>query len=424
MDHFQPGSSPSLTALKWSLVIGILLISRAGIANPPDQLVFIGPHFEVYAPDQANLAEGIAGVDSAFHRISRFLGEAPPKIGFLLFNSNADILAYDFSELAQRKLYCMPWLTTAGIKQAQNQAGATPVGVDITVSKDWANKSYWEMGFYVEKTQSGQISVVVTNKLAREFGFEDGDVLLQINGGKFSDIKTFDQLYAAIPVSAPIKLDILRNGKPKSLRFRKIGNKDPWTEWMEKYDDGEKKMPAQPTADPAAPEEFPEDLLQNPIAHEAGHLFLIAYTDLASPDSQRNVMNATQFDTTAKFYGHPLIPDWLDEAAAIACESVADQRSRIAEAKARPDKLTPLAEFVIRPHPGLGEVNSDKSFFYSQSIAFATYLRGKAGTPFIRALIQGTIAGQDFTAILAQTQNLPTDMARLEVDFRQWLAGE
>lgn len=427
MDRFKHAfGSPSLAALKLYLVIGILLISRDGIAVPaPDRLAFIGPHFEVYAPDQANLDEGVTAVDSAFHRISRFLGEAPPKIGFLLFNSNAEILAYDFSELVQRKLFFMPWLTTAGAQQAQNQAGVAPVRSIVTVSRNLSMRNYREMGICVEKIQSGKIGVTMTNKLARELGFQEGDVLLQINGEKFSDLNAFDQIYAGIPVSAKIKLDIFRNGNTKSLRFRKTVKKDEWTEWLEKNYNTEIEMPEGRTVNQEVPTEFPEIMLNNPISHEAGHLFLIAYTDFVSAESQRNEITTALFDSSAKFYGHPLIPDWLDEAAAIACETVADQRSRIAGAKAHPDKLTPLAEFVVQPHPGLGALKSgDNSFYYSQSIAFATYLREKAGTECIRTIIQGAIAGQDFASVLPRAQMLPADFGELEADFRQWLAGE
>lgn len=173
-------------------------------------------------------------------------------------------------------------------------------------------------------------------------------------------------------------------------------------------------------------------LASSVLSHEAAHIFLINYVDdkILTSDSLLNKITSEK----KSFYGHPLMPDWLDEAIAVYCEQEDLIRYRISFLKNRMQRLFSLDDKFLLERPELTNsqhnhksginINSQNEtidIYYSQTIAFLLYLIEKEGTKFIKKLIQEHAIGKDFPTILQSTTALPRNYIDLEKDFINWL---
>lgn len=125
-------------------------------------------------------------------------------------------------------------------------------------------------------------------------------------------------------------------------------------------------------------------------------------------------------------YGTPL-PDWLDEALALLTEPPADQRARLGLLFV--DGMIyalPLRRFLYMAHPALSGAppgSPVRRVFYGQSLAFALFLRERAGDAGVRALVGALRAGQKQGAALTGLPGVPPDGGALEQAWLAWLRG-
>lgn len=149
------------------------------------------------------------------------------------------------------------------------------------------------------------------------------------------------------------------------------------------------------------------------LTHETAHRVAVAMLYAAD----------TTFGPDAG-YGSPL-PDWLDEALALLTEPEADQRARLSLLFT--DQLIlalPLRRFLYMAHPALAGVPAGspvRRVFYGQSLAFALFLRERAGDAGVRALIASLRAGQTQGTALTSLPGMPPDGGALEQAWLAWL---
>ena len=164
------------------------------------------------------------------------------------------------------------------------------------------------------------------------------------------------------------------------------------------------------------------------LAHEACHVFLIAYVDQRLPPDARPPSSLSAADPLAGIlsfgqpqrapvsgdkYGHPAIADWLDEAAAMICESDAmldTRRKNIARAETA--DVIPFAELTAMPHPNVGKLSSERTLvYYDEIYSLVQFLSEREGPQTLGKIVRLAIAGTP----------LPYDWKTLEREWRQWV---
>jgi hypothetical protein len=391
----------------------LTFISGCSHQQPTTKLLSkITSAYEVYAPDQTSLDTAVTEVDSAFNRISRILGEPPPIIAFLLFSSNEELLSYDYTTLIKRHIHYLLWLTDSGLKQLtpSNNQGGDGVGVRLSTRVEPIMINYDSLGIFLAKDRtykSEKIFVARVDKNIRNVQFKKDDIILQVNGRQCKNLSQFDSIYTSLAPGAEMCFELLRQQKKIVLNIQK---------------------PASQTEEPIQKSlaedsvRFAKNFTWNPIAHEAGHIFFIAFVN-------GKIHDYTRIERIPdKYYGHPLIPDWLDEAMAIFCETDEEQNSRIRQLQNDSLIVVDLVEFLTLNHPNSsGEKNKpnskkiDSGLFYSQSIAFARYLFEKEGAAFMATMAIDFANGKEFEAILLKAKQIPHDLVQLNIDFLRWL---
>jgi hypothetical protein len=195
------------------------------------------------------------------------------------------------------------------------------------------------------------------------------------------------------------------------------------------------------------------------LPHEACHAFLSAHVDAR----QGRPLPGGGPRTRTTHYGHPALPDWLDEAAAVLCEHADDRARREARMAERLDARIPLAEFLTMAHPlsgafavrtgpgapaprGVpGEASAPPApgtymgamtfqnvltpdaavratTFYAQALSFTRFLSERYGSGAVGRVVEGVADGRPVGEALASI-GAPADTARLEAAWVQWVRG-
>lgn len=126
-------------------------------------------------------------------------------------------------------------------------------------------------------------------------------------------------------------------------------------------------------------------------------------------------------------YGSAL-PDWADEALALLVEPAVDQQARLGLLFA--DGMIyalPLRRFLYMAHPALSDMpvgGPVRRVFYGQSLAFALFVRARAGDEGLRALVGALRDGRSQGVALTGIRGLPADGGLLEQEWLAWLRAE
>jgi hypothetical protein len=157
-------------------------------------------------------------------------------------------------------------------------------------------------------------------------------------------------------------------------------------------------------------------------------------------------------------YGAPSLPDWLDEATAVLCESEQSKAQRLAGMRSQHsrEQLIPLAELLTMEHPvakalgafiaaqrkaamdSAGTRSSNEMMmrvtpppgmldgarsgqFYAQSYSLAAFLAEREGPTFLSHLAGVLGRGQTMEDVLKEPgRKLPKDVASLERAWKTW----
>jgi hypothetical protein len=203
-------------------------------------------------------------------------------------------------------------------------------------------------------------------------------------------------------------------------------------------------MPWVLAASPAAGGDDPD-----PLGHEAGHRFLIAYVEHALAVAGRAGLRIT--DTSAAGsasagatphgtmpISHPdvaALPDWLDEAVATLCERPSLQRNRIAFMRSHLDQHIPFDEFLAMRRPvsaALGKNGKAASkgakaapdraaIFSAQALSLARFIAHGEEGRFIGTIVEGVVRGRTVGDVLNTSQNLHSKPDVLEKEWMAWI---
>lgn len=184
------------------------------------------------------------------------------------------------------------------------------------------------------------------------------------------------------------------------------------------------------------------------LPHEACHLFFSVWADrrLGAPP----VSAAPR--TRTPHYGHPSAPDWLDEAAATACEHDDERARRRARMAERLEQRIPLEELFAMQHPLSGplqvrsgsptppaapgtrvgamtfnstlspELMQRAGNFYAQASTLGAFLAERYGPGALGRLAEGILGGGTMAEAL-QAIGAPADPQAFEHAWMDWVRG-
>jgi hypothetical protein len=180
----------------------------------------------------------------------------------------------------------------------------------------------------------------------------------------------------------------------------------------------------------------------DPLGHEAGHRFLIAYAEHALAEAGKGGLRADTASATpnAAAGTHPdvpALPDWLDEAVAGLCERPSYQRNRMVFMREHADQRIPFDEFLQmrRPAPpplrksgkaaskaGAKPSAPDRAaIFNAQALSLARFIAHGEEDRFIGTIVEGVLRGRTVGDVMNTSQNLHSKPDVLEKEWLAWI---
>ncbi len=182
-----------------------------------------------------------------------------------------------------------------------------------------------------------------------------------------------------------------------------------------------------------------ESLIENLMRHESCHVWLIDY-------AKSNGLNPSANANGMPSYGHPQLPDWLDESVAVMCENIDLKKQRISESNYQPiamrkyfDMEHPVfADIKSKITQQMNETGSDDMVFtfseeempdievgedlhyYTQSEYFNQFLREKFGNGALGDIAKDIIKGMKIDESLAKRFKIKS-VAQLQSQFNDYL---
>lgn len=136
-------------------------------------------------------------------------------------------------------------------------------------------------------------------------------------------------------------------------------------------------------------------------------------------------------------YGTPL-PDWFEEAIGVWGEPLASRRSRVAQARRRPELGGALQKILSSPHPaaanrallnaraGVSLPATDRGLwsFYPQAIAVLTFVHETGGRAAVSELARRLVRNPTNEHALVGLAGMPADTAGVARAWEKWVADE
>jgi hypothetical protein len=290
----------------------LVLAAVRGIAfpisapSPPDgYLAARVDGYTLYAPTPAALREGVEEIEFARRSFRKNFGAEPRQVDVVLADSPAAFQSIRLGRLRRPGIAFLPFVTRRHV------ASAGPP--DQLLALD---------GGALLEPVDGALRVVATGRGgARDAGLRVGDELVALNGLPAAAVDSLLRGFRTIAHGERVRLEVRRDGQPLRIDYRK----------------GPHVADAARVHLEAAARFRAES---NSLAHEVCH-------QLVASHATRSLRRAP----AARGYGHPALPDWVDEMAATLCESPASRNRRAAYMTANLRERIPLAEFARMEHP-------------------------------------------------------------------------
>jgi hypothetical protein len=204
----------------------------------------------------------------------------------------------------------------------------------------------------------------------------------------------------------------------------------------------------------------------DPLAHEAGHRFLVAYVEhaqaAAAGPGASDTGAAAGGSSSARGGGvpapHPdiaVLPDWLEEAVAALCERPSLQKSRIDFMRVHLERRIPFAELLAMRRPagpeggerakpsggtkappkagaakGAGSAGGSSSagadraaIFCDEAVSLARFIAQREDDRFIGTIVEGVLRGRTVGDVLNTSQNVLSKPEALEKQWLEWMQG-
>jgi hypothetical protein len=367
--------------------------------------------FVLYAPNPTALREGAEDIEFARRAFHRDFGAEPREVIVVLADSPAAFRSIDLADLRRPGTAFLPFVTRSRV------AFESPA--DEMVALD---------GGALLQAADGVLRFVAAGRGGgRDAGLMAGDELVALNGipatARDSLIRGFD----AIPTGERVRLDIRRAGRPIQLDYPK----------------GVKIAGAAQIHVQAAARFRAES---KTLAHEVCH-------QLVASHAARSMGRRTP---PARGYGHPGLPDWVDEMAATLCESPASRDRRRAYLRANLRERIPLAELTQMEHPVSVAVRARSAgsplpdtlggspvvmlrgeaarellrsmnapMFYSQALSLGEFILQRGGPRALREITEDLARGRTLDQALGRAgkhaPRLPASVAEMEREWVRWV---
>lgn len=254
-----------------------------------------------------------------------------------------------------------------------------------------------------------------------------GDVITAVNGQRATDLATVAGRLKLIPPGAPVRLEVLRAGRPETVTYiRRGASADTAAEQV--YRAVSDRLVTRP----------------KPLSHEACHVFVSSLAD----------RYATAPARPGRAYGHAALPDWFDESAATLCEGPEGRTLRRQHFRANLARRIPLRDFERMRHPlssaellrqlGIqreagkpgvhviaGEemkkliAGTNATIFYSQALSLGEFLAERGGARGFRSLAAALANGRTLGSALPEAHlvapELPKTVDELESEWLLWV---
>jgi|GEM_PF-5257354 len=366
--------------------------------------------YTLYAPSPQALREGVQEIGEARATFRARFGVEPGGLVVVLGDSPAALRAMDLEPLRRRDVPFLPFVTRAHLASAPAE--------DEVFALD---------GGALLKPVDGTARVVSPGSGAGyRAGLRAGDRVVGVNGSLAAAPDAIARLFQAIPTGGRVRLDLVRDDRPLAIEYDR-GVEDP----------------AAARAWQRAAARFRAET--KTLGHEVCHQLVATVADRASRG--RGVPE--------RGYGHPALPDWVDEMAATLCESPAARERRQAYLRDNLEERIPLAELARMDHPvsvamsvraagssprpapdGPVQVlrgeearkllrNMNAGIFYAQALSLGEFISARGGPPALRTLTERLAAGRTLDQALADARraapSLPGSVAELEAQWLAWV---
>lgn len=368
--------------------------------------------YTVYAPNATALREGVEEVEFARWSFRRYFGAEPSRIVVVLADSPAAFRTLDLERLRRGGTAFLPFVTRARV--------ALPDDEDHLIALD---------GGVLLQSVEGVLRVMAAGQSGgRDAGLRVGDELVALNGIPGTTRDSLIRGFQAIALGERVRLDLRRDGHPLRIGYRK----------------GPEAAGAAQVHLQAAAQFRAES---KTLAHEVCHQLVAAHV----------TRSLRQRTTSPRGYGHPALPDWVDEMAATLCESPASRDRRRGYLRANLQERIPLAELTRMEHPVSVAVRSraagsplpetlggspviilrgeearallrkmNAPLFYSEALSVGEFILQRGGSRALRTMTEDLARGRTLDQALRRASsmapNLPPSVPELERAWVHWLA--
>jgi hypothetical protein len=374
------------------IISSSLLLTVSLLANPlnsqappqsPELLKVERPGFEAYAPRADDLARATEAAEQASREYQGYFGAAPARFAVVLFDDDAQRVAYSSEMFKARGLAVLHW--PARTRRADGLAVWPGVGVILS------------------DVPSGRARVGALFAGAGS-ALRVGDVVVSLNGAPVGSTRELITADARLPTGAEALLEVERDTRLIPVRLTKVeGNLAP---------SPQEAIMATVRSAPLVPS------TRSTIAHEIGHTVLFASFPSAPPVWFHEGFAMLMEDSTVRAERRATVREAGERRIAlgtlVTMQHPASGGPRVVEPGAQPNALRrPGEQTIVFRSDG-----ANPAMFYGQSMSLLEYVAERRGKRFVGELAEKLAAGQPLDAALGTD-----DLATLERDWAAWLAA-
>jgi len=269
---------------------------------------------------------------------------------------------------------------------------------------------------------------------------QKGDQIETLQGRSVQSIGAFRQRYKAVAVGDSLRMRVRSQTglSPETITYRKREGKVE-IQGRQTSNLG----PLAPPTGETAGSDSPQFRLDRTLPHEAGHKFIEAYGNVWLERHDRSLSDDEQGQ-----YGHPRLPDWLDEAAATLSEEPSQKEDRLQMLRDRFDERIPLSKLFSMKHPltGMRIAEADSSdndgkgagvrmltlksdtdvaerleMFYAQTLSVAQFILERAGAEGLRQVVDALLREASHDEAFRRVDGLPVSVSVFQNEWTEWV---
>lgn len=379
--------------------------------------------YALFASSTAALQEATPQLDAAARRFEDAFGVAPSRISVLLADDPETLRTADLDPYRAQGVAFLPYLTSQGLQAASADPSAS-------------NAYLLDGGALVTGGEERVQVAKVVSLPSASTPLQTGDKIEALQDRPVRSVADLRRRYQDLAVGDSVRLRVRREGREETvaLTYQK-------TEQSAQV----RRLPGTPggRASGQGREMSPQSLLHRSVAHEACHAYAEAHAEQWLQSHESTAVPETEE------YGHPQLPDWVDEAAATLCEDPSQQERRLRHLRQNFGQRIPIAELLTMRHPlagirvaagdsasagegkganvGMLRMRADSDviqraiLFYGQTLSLSRYLRERVGADGFRRIVNMLLSGASAAEAFREVDGLPDTVDALEEAWKQWV---